>query len=199
MHIDDIISKNAIEVLNNGGIIIFPTDTAFGIGCRVDRPESIEKLFRIRKRPVAQATPVLVSSIEMARQYYKKVTPTVKKLMEAYWPGGVTIIDTCHEDKIPSLARGSGPTVGLRMPNNATALSIIEGVGVPILGPSANFHGEATPYDVADLDPALVSLVDLLVPGVCTLKKASTVIDCSVTPSKILRQGAVTIDNALLL
>ena len=72
-------------------------------------------------------------------------------------------------------------------------MKIIEEVGVPILGPSANFHGDPTPYSPADLNPELVKLVDYVVPGECTVKQASTVVDCSVVPYKIIRQGAVSL------
>jgi L-threonylcarbamoyladenylate synthase len=79
------------------------------------------------------------------------------------------------------------------MPNNKTILSIISGVGVPILGPSANFHGKPTPYFFDALDPELLALVDFVVEGSCSISLASTVVDCSVHPYTILRQGAVVL------
>jgi L-threonylcarbamoyladenylate synthase len=81
------------------------------------------------------------------------------------------------------------------MPNHETPLSIIEAVGVPILGPSANFHGEQTPYEMSDVNPQLVGLVDLLVPGSCNLKQASTVVDATGEKLNIIRQGAVVLSN----
>jgi L-threonylcarbamoyladenylate synthase len=80
------------------------------------------------------------------------------------------------------------------MPNHPTILKIIEEVGVPILGPSANFHGGPTPYSTADLNPELVKLVDYVVPGECSVRQASTVVDCSVNPYTIIRQGAVILE-----
>jgi len=177
--------------LDNGGIIIFPTDTAFGIGCRIDRPDAVDRLFKIRRRPITQAMPALVSSIDMALSYYLSGSDVVRRMMADHWPGGLTIIDRCKENLISSPIRGGGETVGLRMPNHPVILKIIEEVGVPILGPSANFHGDPTPYSTADLNPELVKLVDYVVEGECTTKQASTVVDCSVTPYKIIRQGAV--------
>lgn len=183
--------KDAIEIVKQGGIIIFPTDTAFGIGCRVDNHAAVDRLFKIRRRPVAQAMPVLVSSIDMALAYYLEASDVVRRLMKEYWPGGLTIIDTCKKNLVYSPIRGGGDTIGMRMPNHPTILNIIEEVGVPILGPSANFHGDPTPYSLSDLNPELTKLVDLVIPGECTTKLASTVVDCSVTPYKILRQGAI--------
>jgi len=186
--------KEAIKFVRYGGIIIFPTDTAFGIGCRIDDEEAIKRLFEIRKRPETQATPVLVSGLEMAQEYLLPIpTDVSENLIKKYWPGALTIVLPCMIEKVPELVRGKGSNLGMRMPNHETALEIIKGVGVPLLGSSANFHGEATPYTFEDLDPELVKLVDYVVPGECSVKEASTVIDCSVNPWKVLRQGAITI------
>lgn len=184
----------AINVLKEGGIVIFPTDTAFGIGCRIDNEESIRKLFEIRKRPETQATPVLCSSISMIEEYVQQIPSDVLSLMNKYWPGALTIVLQSRIDKVPELVRGGGSTIGVRIPNHKTTLGLIEGVGVPILGPSANFHGEQTPYDTSDLNPELVKLVDYVVTGDTILKNASTVIDCSIKPWKIIRKGAIDIN-----
>lgn len=185
----------AVKVVRDGGIIIYPTDTAFGIGCRIDRPDAVDRLFALRRRPRSQATPVLVGSQQMALAYYDSPSVIVRRLMEAYWPGALTIVWKCRLNAFSSPIRGGGQTVGLRMPNHKTALSIINAVGVPILGPSANFHGLPTPYAMEDLDPELMKLVDYVVPGVCTVKQASTVVDCMKEPYEIIRQGAVTIKH----
>lgn len=183
--------QKAIAVLSQGGIIIYPTDTAFGIGCRIDNQDAVNKLFQIRRRPLDQATPVLVFSIGMALPYLNKPSIIVRHLMQTYWPGALTIIYKCRKDLIYSPIRGGGETIGLRMPNHETALAIIKGVGVPVLGPSANFHGAPTPFRQEDLDPELVKSVDLVVPGACSAGNVSTVADCTVDPFKIVRQGAV--------
>lgn len=186
--------KQAIKFLYYGGIVIFPTDTAFGIGCRMDDEEAVKRLFSLRKRPVTQATSVLVSSVEMAEQYVLKIPQKVRtELIDLYWPGALTIVLPCQKEKVSTLIRGGTNTLGIRMPNHPDALELINGVGVPILGPSANFHGEKTPYSFADLDPELIKVVDYVVPGECNVKEASTVIDCTKEPWKILRQGAVTL------
>ncbi|MCL4353070.1 L-threonylcarbamoyladenylate synthase [Patescibacteria group bacterium] len=186
-------AEKAIKILKKGGIVIFPTDTAFGIGCRIDKTEAIEKLFKIRRRPKEKAVSLLVDSIEMASKYLEDIPNEVLKLMKDYWPGALTIILCCIKAKVPSLVRGGGKTIGVRMPDHETTLSLIKGTGVPILGPSANFHGEKTPYSFEELDSNLIRLVDYVVKGECKLKKASTVIDCSIKPWKVLRQGELVI------
>jgi len=186
--------NKAVEVLNKGGIIIFPTDTAFGIGCRIDNEQAVKKLFKIRKRPLSQATPVLVSSLEMAKQYVKEVPlDVIDKLIIPYWPGALTIVLQSRIDMVPELVRGQGTAVGIRMPKNDLMLGIIKKVGVPILGPSANFHGENTPYQYKDLNQELVSMVDYVLSGECEYKKPSTVIDCSTNNWQILRKGAINV------
>lgn len=193
--------QKAIQVLKSGGIVIFPTDTAFGIGCRIDDEKAIGRLFNIRKRPMNQPVPVLVDSMEMAQDYLLPIPKEVKqKLIKKYWPGALTIVLQNRTDKVPSLVRGGGNNLGVRMPNNKITLSLIKGVGVPILGPSANFHGEKTPYELKDLDPELIKLVDCVVTNQDKSgEKASTVIDCSTKSWQILRKGATEISNLTLL
>lgn len=188
-------SKKAINVLKSGGIVIFPTDTAFGIGCRMDSASSVKRLFEIRKRPEIQATPVLVSGIEMASKYLIDIPVNVKqKLIDKFWPGALTIVLKCRKEKVPSLVRGGGDSLGVRMPDQKEILSIIKMLGVPILGPSANFHGKTTPYTLEDLDPELVKLADYVLEGECKTKKPSTVIDCTQNPWYILRKGAIEVN-----
>jgi len=184
-----------VRILSRGGIVIFPTDTAYGIGCRVDNPKAVKKLFQIRKRPVDQAVPVLVSGKQMAKQYLKDLPKEIEDLMDKYWPGALTVVYYCQNDKVSALVMGDNDTLGLRMPSYPELLSVIEALGIPILGPSANFHGKKTPFKKKDLDPNLLQLVDYfwddqpLGSGL-----TSTVIDCTKKPWQILRQGAVNVD-----
>jgi len=184
----------AIEIIKKGGIAVFPTDTAFGIGCRIDDKAAVSRLFEIRKRPSTHATPVLVIDVLMAENYWDSPIPdNVRRFMKDYWPGALTIIFHSKRTSIPSLVRGGGTSLGLRMPNHKTALELIQGVGVPILGPSANFHGHPTPYSYNQLDPNLLKLVDYTLEGICQTGVVSTVVDCTAYPPKVIRQGAVNI------
>lgn len=184
--------KKAIKILKEGGIVVFPTDTAFGVGCRIDDGKAVERLFRIRKRPKTQATPVLVDTVKMVQDYLEPIPKkVVDKLIEPYWPGALTLILRSIRKKVPNLVRGGGETLGVRIPNHAITRAIIRGVGVGILGPSANFHGGKTPYQMRDLDPEFIKQVDFVVSGKCTLNDVSTIIDCTVKPWKIIRRGAL--------
>lgn len=180
----------AVQILKNGGIVIFPTDTAFGIGCRIDNNESVKRLFELRKRPENKPFPVLVSSIDMA-QAYSELPNRTQILMEKYWPGGLTIV-LKKNNRVSDLVSAGTGAVGLRMPDNKTALALIEKVGVPILGPSANFSGEETPFKLEDVDKKLLSLVDYVLEGDTKGENlSSTIVDCTKVNWKILREGAV--------
>lgn len=185
--------SEAAKIIKQGGIVVFPTDTAYGIGCNMTNEDSVNKLFKIRKRPTQQATPVLFSSIEQVKEYVLPFDQDISSLMSKYWPGALTIVLDCYLDKVPSLVRGGGETLGVRVPNNEKILEIIELSGVPVLGPSANFHGEKTPYSYKELNKDLIKLVDFVVEGEVAVKQASTVLDCSKKPWTILRQGAIDI------
>lgn len=186
--------KEAVKILQDGGIVIYPTDTAFGIGCRIDSEKSIKKLFEMKKRPPSQAVPVLISSQDMAERYFLSPLPdNVRHLMDAYWPGALTIVYNCKKDLIPPLVRGGADKVGLRMPDYEIPLALIKEVGVPILGPSANFHKAATPFEYNQLDKSLIRLVDYVIEGKCSVGNVSTVIDATCKQWKIIRQGAVKV------
>ena len=183
---------NAVKILKQGGIIIFPTDTAYGMGCRVDDAAAVKRLFTIRKRVETKAVPVLVGSRQMARKYWQSPLPSsIEDLMQQHWSGGLTIIYTAAPNRFAPLVLGGGTTVGLRMPNHEIPLGLIHGVGVPIIGTSANFAGGGTPYSFEELDKDLVKPVDGVVRGECGGNKSSTVVDCTVTPMKILREGII--------
>ncbi len=187
--------EKAVKVLKNKGIIIYPTDTAFGIGCVLSAKETVQKLFKLRRRSDTKAVPVLVGSPEMAKRYVGEIDNEVKeRLIDRYWPGALTIVLKCNKEEVPILVRGGGETVGVRVPDNEVILEIIHQVGEGVVGCSANFAGEPTPYLFDSLDPQLVKLVDLVVPGKTKDNKiTSTVIDCTVKPWRILRQGGILI------
>ncbi len=185
--------KQAVEILRQGGIIIYPTDTAFGIGCRIDDEKAVRKLFEIRERPLNKPCPVLFHSIELVKEYVTEIPSQAEELMKKYWPGALTIILPANA-KVGELVRGQ-TGIGCRIPNHEIPLTIVAELGVPIIGTSANFPGMPTPYHFSELDQKLISRVDLTVNGETNGQEVSTVIDCTQSKIKILRQGAVPIDD----
>ncbi len=186
------------KILQDGGIVIFPTDTVYGIGCRIDDEKALRKLFTIRNRPEEKAVLAVVDSVAMAEQYVVISDEVKEKLIKKYWPGGLTIVLPCDTEKIPSIARGGGTTLAVRQTNHPVLLELIQAVGVPLVAPSANFAGEPTPKIFEEVDKKLLSLVDGAIESPSGGSKPSTLIDCSRKPWKVLREGAVTIPADLL-
>lgn len=175
--------KKAAEILKSGGVLVFPTDTVYGIGCIYDNQKALERIHKIKNRPQDQPFPILVSSINQAGKIVQ-INDTAKKLMEKYWPGGLTIV---------LQGKNSKSKIGVRMPNSKIALSLIEKAGNPIIGTSANFHGKKPVADFESLDPELVRLADYVIKGKCEGGHESTVVDVTVNPPKVLRKGAIKI------
>ncbi|MBI4098094.1 MAG: threonylcarbamoyl-AMP synthase [Candidatus Levybacteria bacterium] len=186
--------EEAIKVVRQGGIIIFPTDTAFGIGCRMDNEKAVKRLFEIKKRPREQAVPVLFDNASRVEEFVLPFDSVIKKLMKKYWPGALTIVLPCKTSKVNALVRGGGKTLGVRIPDHKVPMELIKGANVPILAPSANFHGEKTPYIFEELDKALLKRVDFVIEGEAGGSLSSTVVDCSRQPWEIIRQGAILLD-----
>src|ERR1700704_4473306 len=114
MQIEKLPFKEEIDVLEKGGVCIFPTDTAFALGCRIDRKAAIERVFTIKKRDIHKAVPILVDSIEMAERYVEHIDDEVKeKLLNVYWPGALTVIMKANLQTVSPLLTGGGDTVPL--------------------------------------------------------------------------------------
>lgn len=179
---DDQIEK-AIRVLKNGGIVIFPTDTVYGIGCRIDNRAAVDRIYQIKNTPKDQPFPVLISSVDQLRKY-AKITKQAENLIKKHWPGALTIILQSKKSK---------EQIGFRMPDSSVIKALVEGVGMPIIGTSANFHKSAPPKTYEELDSNFTKLADFVLKGECKLGKESTVVDATGDVPKILRQGAITL------
>lgn len=185
--------ESVVECFKEGGVIVFPTDTAYGIGCRMDFIKSVEKVFNIRNRAETKPVLVLADSIEMIEKY-AYVDEKVKRFAKKYWPGGVTIILPCKTDLVPEVVRAGGSTLAVRIPRHNELLEIIVNVGVPIVAPSANISGHKTPYAQEEVEESILANADQVISGECTYKKESTIIDSTSNPWKIVREGAVKIN-----
>ncbi|MDO8487409.1 MAG: L-threonylcarbamoyladenylate synthase [Candidatus Curtissbacteria bacterium] len=193
-------SRRAASILKSGGVVIFPTDTVYGIGCRYDDKDALDRIYKIKSRPKDVLFPILVSSVKQVERL-AIITPSARELIEKYWPGGLTIIlstrhpEQCHPelDSGSVIVSGLNQKIGFRMPDHQEILSMIDLVGVPIIGTSANFHGQSSAASFEDLDPKLIKLADFVIKGTCRKGVESTVVDATANHLKILRQGAVTL------
>ncbi len=186
--------KHAVKEFKSGNIVVFPTDTAYGIGCRMDNPDSVEKIFKIRNRVESKPLLILANSMEMAEKYVV-LNSRVKEFVKDYWPGGVTLILPCDTDFVPGVVRANENTLAVRIPRHEALLEIIKNIGVPIVAPSANISGNKTPYRLEEVEKDILDQADFVLAGECTYKKESTIIDTVSKSWKVVRSGAVEIKN----
>lgn len=182
----------AIEVLRWGGIVALPTDTVYGICVALDSADGVERLFRAKQRPEERGIILLLDALGQASEI-GVMTPAAIALADACWPGGLSVVVTQRADLVVPLALTAGsPTVGLRVPNHDAPRALARAVG-PLPTTSANVSGlPAAPSAAAILDQ-LGDSVDLILDGGPAHGGApSTVVDCTLTRVRILREGAVT-------
>lgn len=186
-------TDKVIQAFQKGGIVIFPTDTVWGVGCIFNNPQAIKRLYEIKKRDAGKPTSLLIGQKKWVDDLADSVSSEVQEMVDRYWPGGLTLIFKANKNA-PKTILGAGRTVGIRMPNHPKLLEIINKVGHPILGPSANFSGERPPNSVQDLDPDLIEKVDIVLEGEVGQGMGSTIVDVTNKPFKILREGVVKVE-----
>lgn len=181
--------NKAVRVLKDGGVIIFPTDTVWGIGCSLDSTQAIKRLYKIKKRKRNKPTAVLVGSLNQAEKLGELDKQAVD-LAKKYWPGGLTIIVKAKKT-VPKIIQGKDNAVGLRMPNNTLLLKILKKLDTAIVASSANFAGKPIARTRKELDNRLIELVDLVLEGESGGDLASTVVDLTQKPTKLVRSGFI--------
>ena len=183
------------EELKKGKLIIYPTDTVYGVGGIISNEDTIKDIYKAKDRSFSSPLIALVSSTEKIEDIAfinEKNREKIEKLMEKFWPGGLTIILESKKT-VPPIMISNGKTVGVRMPEHEIALKIIESAGGILPTTSANISGEATPRSYEELDEVFKSRVDIVVDGgKCPIGTASTIIDMSCENIKILREGAIS-------
>ena len=179
----------ALEVIRSGSVVALPTDTVYGIACAVDNPGAIRQLYQIKERDALKAIPVLVGSIGQLEKLTCDFNATARSLTEHYWPGALTVIVPKHPSLPAELTLY--PTVGLRMPRYEWLLELMRSCG-PLAATSANISGAASPASADEVLAQLDGRVELVIDGGrCEGGISSTVVDCSQTPVKVLREGGI--------
>lgn len=186
-------TAEAAAALRAGKPVIFPTDTVFGLGVAVNHAPSPEELYQLKQRSSDKPIAWLVGSIDDLARYGKNVSAEALELARAHWPGALTLIVEAS-DEVPPAYRSAAGTIALRVPNDPTARALIEQVG-PLATTSANISGEPAPTRTEELSPALTACV-ATVAGEALGGHASAVVDCTQTPARIVRQGAIALDLA---
>ena len=197
----DTIIKKLGNDLKNGSIGIFPTDTVYGIGCNAFNEESILKIFNIKNRNYNKPINVLISDLEMLNLLVKNISNEEYKLIKAFWPGALTIIFN-KENDISNLLTSNLNTIGVRIPNNNTAISLIKEANIPLATTSVNISGKPPGISSHDFIDCFTEKVDFIIDeGPTNLKYASTIVQIIDGKPIILRKGSITkkqIENILL-
>lgn len=181
----------AIRVLRAGGIVALPTDTVYGIGVALDTAGGIERLFAAKQRPPDKAIALLLADAEQAAEI-GEINATAAALASAFWPGGLTLVVNRRADRpLPAALTADLPTVGLRVPDHDAPRALARGVG-PLPTTSANRSGEPEAGDADAIEALLGDAVDLILDGgPAHGGPASTVVDATSEPPRILRGGAI--------
>lgn len=192
--IDEEELKRVVNILDNDGVIIFPTDTVYGIGCNCFSTKAIKKIFSYKKRPNNKPINVLTDNYEKILSVVKEIKPKEKELINKYMPGALTIILKKNE-AISPLLTANLDTIGVRIPANSIALKILESVNYPLATTSANISGEESGIKLADFEVDFADKVDAIIDGgESKLKVASTIVQVDDKDNiKILRQGTLKI------
>lgn len=186
--------EEAAEVIKKSGLVVFPTETVYGLGANALDEEAVKKIFEAKGRPQDNPLIVHVSSIEQIDNLVKDVPEIAKKMMERFWPGPLTIILN-KNDIIPNRTSANLSTIGIRMPDDEIALKLIELSKTPIAAPSANISGRPSPTDIERCVEDLSGRVDYIVGGIQSrVGVESTIIDCTVNPPVVLRPGGTTVE-----
>mgnify|MGYP004498965615 FL=1 len=184
--------KIAANIIKKGGIVIFPTETVYGIGTNGLDEEAVKKLYEVKDRPLNKPISLLVSNFDMINQVAKDITEMEYKIMKNFFPGPLTIILN-KKSCVPDILTAKGNTVGIRMPDNEIALKLIELSGVPIATPSANISGRPSGIDIEDIKKNFEGKVDLFIDsGKSKIGNGSTIVKVEDNEIKILRQGIIT-------
>ena len=182
--------QRAVDILRGGGLVAYPTDTVYGLAVLPGNEQAVARLFEAKRRNSFQPTPLLIASEEMAPAIGASVSNEAQALMAAFWPGALTII-LAKAQTFRSLAVGE--TVGLRVPDHPLPRKLSRLLGSPITGTSANIAGGAEPLTADDVRAQLGDAVDLVIDGGrCPGGRPSTVVDCTESPPRIVRQGAIS-------
>jgi L-threonylcarbamoyladenylate synthase len=180
----------AAKVIKQGGVIIYPTETLYGLGANPLDPEAMKRLYAIKGREGSKPIPFLIKDQEMLETLVEDVPPTGRQLMEQYWPGALTLIFRAKKGLPPPLWGEKG-TIGLRISAYPVAQLIVEAVDTPLPSTSANPAGEGDLTDIQSIAQAFGDQVDLIIDGGAVPGIGSTVVDLTMTPPKVVREGII--------
>ena len=188
--LDPELLQRAADILRRGGLVAYPTDTVYGLAALPTDDAAVQRLFEAKKRPLDRAVPLLIASPADLAAVAGDVPEVARALIYAFWPGALTVVlpkaATFHSIAVAD-------TVALRVPDHLVPRELVRLLGAPITGTSANVSGEAEPLTADDARSQLGAAVELVIDGgACPGSQPSTVVDCTVKPPRVVREGAIS-------
>lgn len=195
VHPDKVILSKAAEIIRGGGLVAFPTETVYGIGADATNPSAVKKIYEAKGRDTSKPILVLISHKEDLVRLVRYIPERVEKLMDAFWPGPLTIIFPALEI-LPTELLGRGKTIGVRHSSASVPMALCSSVDSPITAPSANCSGGREPLTAEDVAGQLGDWVDLILDGGDSPSDVpSTVVDVSNGPPRLIRGGCTSFDH----
>ncbi len=189
---DPDIIHTIVQVIRRGGVIVFPTSTLYGLGADADNPKAVESVFDIKGRQPHRPLLVLIRNKTYLPGLVREVPSKAVILMEAFWPGGITVVFNAGE-RISSRLTGNTGKIGIRVPKHPVAVSILSQLEEPLTGTSANLSGRGGCSDISCLEEQVSAQLDGVVDaGPLKGGRGSTVIDVTTEPPCILREGTIS-------
>jgi len=183
--------EKGIYVLNQGGVVAFPTDTVYGLGASSAIDSAVEKVYRIKERPRHMALPLLLADLSQLDDVARSIPTSARLLAEKFWPGPLTLV-LFKSESVSDIVSGGSESVAVRIPAHPIPTTLARGVGTAIVGTSANLSGQPSALTAAEAREYLGDKVDLIIEGECPGGKESTVVDLTGETPVILRQGALS-------
>lgn len=185
--------SQAVDFLNKGEVVAFPTETVYGLGAVATNEEAVKKIYEAKGRPSDNPLIVHIGTIEEVNHYVEEIPDQAEKLMQRFWPGPLTLIMKAKEGVLAKSVTAGLSTVGIRMPDHEVALELLRALKKPVAAPSANRSGKPSPTKAEHVYEDLEGRIPLILDGGTTgIGIESTVLDVTVNPPVILRPGGVT-------
>ena len=189
--------EEAVRSLSSGGVVVFPTDTLYGLGADVFSLAALQRIFSIKGRRADLALPVLVAGLDQVEAVAQPMSAQAQRLAERFWPGPLTLVMRRSPD-LPGLVTGGADTVAVRMPGHPVPLELARRLGRPITGTSANRSGQPDLLDLSALENQLGNLVDHIIQtGPVPSGTASTIVNVTGDTPQLLRGGAISLEEIL--
>jgi len=183
--------SDAAGVIRKGGVLLYPTDTIYGLGCDAYNAGAVERVFKVKRRPEKNRALVLAAGKTMLEALVEEMPDAAQRLMDTFWPGALTIIFRARVDLHPSIT-GDDRKVGIRIPDNRFCLKLLSACGVPVVSTSANISGRPYTEEPETLKKLFLKDVDLMVDaGMLRGALPSTVVDVTGSQPVIVRIGKI--------